>query len=128
MGLKSAGTKSGHCVLRCRSATQGVCRSIRIFKHRPLELFDGQLGVFIIFSPKCTKITIFLQITLKPENILKGLQKNYTVSKNIYIPWLKLGKTHGISTSTYLLFCLSPCKTTSSLSGSGLKTIETHTI
>ena len=48
-------------------------------------LLDGQLRVFIILSLKCTKITIFLQITPKPENILKRLQNNYDVFKNTYI-------------------------------------------
>ena len=38
------------------------------------RLFDGQeLHVFIILSPKCNKITTFLQINPKPENILKRL-------------------------------------------------------
>ena len=91
-------------------------------------LFDGQLWVFIILSLKCTKITTFLQITPKPENILKRLQNNYNVFKNTYIPWLKMGKIYGISTPPDLLFCLSSSKTTSSLSGNGLKTAETHTI
>ena len=39
-----------------------------------------------------------------------------------------MGKIHGISTPPDLLFYLSLSKTTSSLSGSGLKTAETHTI
>jgi len=63
-------------------------------------MVDGQLWVFIILSPKCTKIITFLQITPKPENILKRLQNNYNVFKNTYIPWLKMDKIHGISSST----------------------------
>ena len=43
------------------------------------RLFDGQVRVFIILSLKYTKIitffqiTIFFQITTKPENIIKRL-------------------------------------------------------
>ena len=66
-------------------------------------LFDGQLRVFIILSPKSTKVTTFLIITPKPENILKGLQNNYNVFKNIYITWLKVGKIHGISAALSLV-------------------------
>nr|VDC90399.1 unnamed protein product [Brassica rapa] len=36
-GFKSTGTKSGLCALRCRSTTQGVCRSIIIFNRRLLD-------------------------------------------------------------------------------------------
>ena len=67
-----------------------------------IGLFDGQLRVFIILSPKFTKFTTFLQITPKPENILKKLQNNYNVSKNTNIPWLKVGKIHDISLSMKL--------------------------
>ena len=84
-------------------------------------MVDDQLRVFVILSPKCTKITTFLQITSKPENILKILQNNYNIFKNTYIPWLKVRKIYGISTPPDLLFCLSSSKTTSSLSGSDLK-------
>ena len=61
------------------------------------SLVDGHLRVFVILSPKCTKITTFLQITPKPENILKRLQNNYNVFKKTYISWTKMGKIHGIS-------------------------------
>ena len=44
-----------------------------------------------------SKITSFLQINPKSENILNILQNNYNVFKNTYIPWLKMGKIHGIS-------------------------------
>ena len=63
------------------------------------RLFDGQLRVFIILSPKYTKIITFLQISPKPENILKRIKNNYNIFKNTYIPWLKVGKIHGISES-----------------------------
>ena len=66
------------------------------------RLVDGQLRVFIILSPKCTKITTFLQITSEPENILKRLQNNYNLFKNTYIPWLKADKIHVLSTSWLL--------------------------
>ena len=97
LGLKSVGTQSGFRALRRRSTTQGVCRSIIAFTHRSIVMVDGQLRACVILSPKCTKITIFFQITLKPENILKRLQNSYVVSENTYIPWLKMDKIHGIS-------------------------------
>ena len=40
-------------------------------------MVDGQLRVFVILSSKYTKIITFLQITPKPENILKRFQNNY---------------------------------------------------
>ena len=128
LGFKSAETQSGLCALHRRSIPHSVYRSIVAFAHRSIVVVYGQLRVFIILSPKCTKITNFLQISPKPENILKRLQNNYNVFKNTYISWLKVGKIHCISTPPDLLFCLSSSKTTSSLSGSGLKTAGTHTI
>ena len=114
LALKSAGT----IPTSARFAVDWqhrVCVDRLLLSHRLIVMVDGQLRVFIILSPKCTKITIFLQITPKPENILKGLQKNYKVFKNTYIPWLKMNKIHGISTPPDLLFCLSSRNTASSL-------------
>ena len=136
LGLKSAGTQSGFWALRrrstpqsvCRSTPQSVCRSIVVFAHQSIVMVRCQLRVFVILSPKYTKSTTFLQITPRPENILERLQNNYNVFKKTYIPWLKVGKIYGISTPPDILFCLSSCKTRSSLSGSSLKTAETHMI
>ena len=66
--------------------------------------WTGSMVIYesLILSPKCNKITTFLKITLKPENKLKRLQHNYNVSKNSYIPWLKVGKINDISTSNQM--------------------------
>ena len=95
MGFKSAGTKSGFGALCRRLTTQYVSINYHL-QSLIAGLFDGQVRVFLILSPKCTKITTFLQITPKPENILKRLQNNYNVFKNTYIPWLKVDKIHDI--------------------------------
>ena len=65
-------------------------------------MVDGQLRAFIILSPKYTKITTFLQLTPKPENILERLENNFNVFEKTYIPWLKVGKIHGISVLLHL--------------------------
>ena len=106
LGFKSAETQSGFCTLCRRSIPQSVCRSIVAFAHRSIVVVDGQLRVFIILSPKCTKITNFLQINPKPENMLERLQNNYNVFENTYILWLKVGKIHGIS-NHYMTFGIS---------------------
>ena len=87
LGLKLGWNHSGLCVLRRRQTTRSVCRYIIAFAHQQIVMVDGQLWVFIILSPKCTKIITFLQITPKPENILKRLQNGYKVFKSTYIPW-----------------------------------------
>ena len=49
------------------------------------RLVDSQLRVFIILSLKYTKITTFLQITPKPENILKNSKTtNMYLKTSIY--------------------------------------------
>ena len=103
LGLKVGWNQSGLCALRRWSTTQSV--SIDYHPRSSIaRLVDDQLRIFIILSPKCTKITNFLQITPKPENLLKRLQNNYNVFKNTYIPWLKVGEIHSISTPPNLLF------------------------
>ena len=70
LGHKVGWNDYGLCALRRRSTMRSVCRSIIAFAHRSIVMVDGQLRVLIIFTPKCIKITTFLQITPKPENIL----------------------------------------------------------